>query len=147
MNKKLEETVEFLKQMLKEYKMFKDIQNEKFEDTDKIYKHLETVLNYINVLETAVNNKYPYVMGGRTLYARLQQCNKEDLIKAYLRLRNETEQLIKENSISKEKVEGAIEKARTKMFSTRVMNEQEMYFLDKCVHVINDTEKEILEGK
>lgn len=67
-------------------------------------KDLETILNYIEILETATNNRYPYVIGGRTLYSRLQQVSKEYLIKDYLRLRNETEQLIKdiENSISKE---------------------------------------------
>lgn len=52
-----------------------------------------------------------------------------------------------DNSISKEVIEEAIKKARLKMFSTRVMNEQEIYFLDKCVHVINDIENELLEEK
>lgn len=52
-----------------------------------------------------------------------------------------------ENSISKEKVEETIKKARLKMFLTRIMNKQEMYFLDKCVHVINDIQNELLEGK
>ena len=47
MNKELEETIIFLKQMLNEYKRFGDLQDEKFEDTDRIYNQLEIALNYI----------------------------------------------------------------------------------------------------
>ena len=69
---------------------------------------IETVLNYITILERATDNKYCYVKGGRTLYSRLKELEKEDLIKAYLRLRNETNQYIKENSIPRKKVEDKI---------------------------------------
>ena len=48
MNKELEETKIFLKQMLNEYKRFGDLQDEKFEDTDRIYNQLEIALNYID---------------------------------------------------------------------------------------------------
>ena len=74
---------------------------------------IETVLDYINILEKATDNKYCYVTGGRTLYSRLKELEKEDLIKAYLRLRNEVNKYIKENSIPKKKIEDKIEELKT----------------------------------
>lgn len=110
MSKELEEAIE----ILDKFKTIKILYGNTYamllEDLEKLQQAIETVLNYIEILETAVNNKYPYVIGGRTLYAKLQQYNKEDLIKAYLSLRNETEQLIEENenSIPKKKIEEKI---------------------------------------
>jgi len=48
MNKELEEAVTFLKKMSKEYRIFGDLDNPDFEDTDKIYNNLDAVLNYID---------------------------------------------------------------------------------------------------
>lgn len=47
MNKELEKNITFLKDMVKEYKTFGDLHNPEFEDTEKIYRVLETALNYI----------------------------------------------------------------------------------------------------
>ncbi len=64
MNKELEEAINFLEEMLKEYKTFRDLledlQGEKFEDTDKIYKQIETVLNYIenSIPKKVIEEKY-----------------------------------------------------------------------------------------
>lgn len=64
MNKELEEAINFLEEMLKEYKTFRDLledlQGEKFEDTDKIYKQIETVLNYIenSIHKKVIEEKY-----------------------------------------------------------------------------------------
>lgn len=77
---------------------------------------IKTVLNYINILEKATDNKYCYVAGGRTLYSRLKELKKEDLIKAYLRLRNEINQYIKENSVPKKKIEEIIQNKSVSMF-------------------------------
>lgn len=93
MNKELEEAIKRLSKDKNKPLACGDITIVNIED-------LDIVLDYVEILETATNNKYPYVVGGRTLYSRLQQLDKEDLIKAYLRLRNETEQLIKENKNS-----------------------------------------------
>lgn len=110
-NKELEETIENIKEQLKRTKIANECELATKGEFDRDIHALETVLNYIEILETATDNKYPYVIGGRTLYSRLQQLDKEDLIKAYLRLRNETEQLIKDikNSIPKQVVEEKIE--------------------------------------
>lgn len=48
MNKELEETIDFLKKMSKEYHIFGDLDNPDFEDTEKIYNNLDIVLNYID---------------------------------------------------------------------------------------------------
>ncbi len=73
---------------------------------------IETVLDYINILERATDNKYCYVKGGRTLYSRLKELEKEYLIKAYLRLRNEVNKYIKENLIPKKKIKDKIKELK-----------------------------------
>ena len=73
-------------------------------------KSLKVVLQYIKILENIVNNKYTYVEGGRNLYNKLMILSKEDLIKAYLRLRNEVNQYIKEKENSIPKKKGGIKK-------------------------------------
>lgn len=51
MNKELEEAINFLEKMLKEYKTFGDLDNPEFEDTEKIYKQIETVLKELERLQ------------------------------------------------------------------------------------------------
>lgn len=104
---------------------------------------IETVLNYIEILETATNNRYPYVIGGRTLYSKLQQLNKEDLIKAYLRLRNETEQHIKEteNSIPKQLIEEKIKELENQYKEALEENSIKAFILKCKIEIL----KELLE--
>ena len=40
-------SMKFLKNMVKEYKIFGDLLNLEFEDTEKIYEAISTILNYI----------------------------------------------------------------------------------------------------
>ncbi len=44
MNKELEEAKKFLNKMVKEYKSYGDLDNPEFENTEKIYRAIETVL-------------------------------------------------------------------------------------------------------
>lgn len=147
--KELEEAIENIKEQLKRTKIANECGLATKGEFSKDIQALETVLNYIEILETATNNKYPYVIGGRTLYSRLQQLDKEDLIKAYLRLRNETKQLIKdiENSISKKKVEEILQKNRNELFSTTYVEPRQYEPFKMQIERINKIGKELLEGK
>ena len=48
------EDIKFIEEMIKEYKIFGDLHNPDYEDTDRIYKALENMLKRIKELE----NKY-----------------------------------------------------------------------------------------
>lgn len=45
------EDIKFIEEMIKEYKTFGDLHNPDYEDTDRIYKALENVLERIKELE------------------------------------------------------------------------------------------------
>lgn len=45
------EDIKFIEEMIKEYKTFGDLRNPDYEDTDRIYKALENVLERIKELE------------------------------------------------------------------------------------------------
>lgn len=50
----IEEDIKFIEEMIKEYKTFGDLHNPDYEDTDRIYKALENVLERIKELEEAL---------------------------------------------------------------------------------------------
>lgn len=50
----LEKDIKFIEKMIKEYKTFGDLHNPDYEDTDKIYKALENMLERIKELEEAL---------------------------------------------------------------------------------------------
>ncbi len=108
---------------------------------------IETVLDYIKILERATDNKYYYVVGGRTLYSRLSELKKEDLIKAYLRLRNEVNQYIKENSIPKKKIENKINRRITKLDAERDDNLDYASDYDYEIQLWEEMKQELLEDK
>ena len=45
------EDIKFIEEMIKEYKIFGDLDNPDYEDTDRIYKALENMLKRIKELE------------------------------------------------------------------------------------------------
>ena len=107
---KLEEAIKNLNKQLKNTKKANECGLATKGEFKEDIQAIEKVLNYIKILERATDNKYCYVVGGRTLYSRLSELKKEDLIKEYLTLRNKTNQYVKENSIPKKKIEDKIKK-------------------------------------
>ena len=126
----LEEAIKICKTLLKvKHEIY-------FTLTDKVA--IETVLDYINILEKATDNKYCYVTGGRTLYSRLKELEKEDLIKAYLRLRNEVNKYIKENSIPKKKIEDKIKELGNITLISIKDRENVEYTIDKLQELLEE---------
>ena len=82
-NKELEEAINFLEKMLKEYKVFGDLHNPEFEDTEKIYKQIETVLTELKRLqeETIEKNKIREKIEERKFKLQQEYRNFEDDIK------------------------------------------------------------------
>ncbi len=149
MNKELEEAMSNLKGIDIKFFLNGNYEQSNYivDRANEVNKYIETILNYIEILETATNNRYPYVTGGRTLYSKLQQLNKEYLIKDYLRLRNETEQLIKEkeNSIPIEVIKNKIkeEKITQKDIQKHNYDENRMKAVNERLMVL----QEILEER
>ena len=52
-----EKDIKFIEEMIKEYKTFGDLHNADYEDTDKIYKALENMLEKIKELEAKLEFK------------------------------------------------------------------------------------------
>ena len=84
------EDIKFIEEMIKEYKTFGDLHNPDYEDTDRIYKALENVLERIKELEE--ENRI-YVLNGNNVKLELY---------------------IKENYIPVQKVKDKIEELKQK---------------------------------
>lgn len=59
------EDIKFIEEMIKEYKTFGDLHNPDYEDTDRIYKALENVLERIKELEEKYKKSYQFKSQGR----------------------------------------------------------------------------------
>lgn len=106
-------------------------------NTTSTQEYVNNFNTYDNAIETVLQASEELQQKERSrIIGNIKEIKIEDL-----------ESILKPYYISKDKLKESIEKARIKMFSTRVMNEQEVYFLNKCVNVINDIQKELLEEK
>ena len=112
----LEEDIKFIEEMIKEYKTFGDLHNPDFEDTDRIYKALENMLNRIKELEE--ENKKKSIEN---------ICYQEEL----------------ENSIPKQKVKDKIEELKETL--THYDEYTRLNLLEKINVDILDSRIEILE--
>lgn len=143
MNKELEKNITFLKDMIKEYKTFGDLHNPEFEDTEKIYKVLETVLNYI---ENSIP-KEDVRRGGKTIEVAIE-------------LRNRIKQLPKGkiygiinlgNGILLTQDEAVNKKAIKELFNYDRLNYIDCIKANTKMEAIREyiehLEKELLEGK
>ena len=148
MTKEQEEAIDYVQKQIdyfkKQIKFIEAVDRTYYEAEYKLYKNrvkqFETILSMlkekdkeIERLEKVLEERYLYVPGMRTVYARLMCLEKEDIVKDDLSLRNEIQQHINEKEEKDKIIDLMTEeiKERKYVFTNKTKKEIKQYFESK----------------
>lgn len=147
-----ENDVEFIRQMIKEYRAFGDLHNPDFEDTEKIYKALGNILaereqDKKRIQELEEKNRK---LKAQHIFTRNNTTNEEkaeifDVIDKTVDIFLEREKL--GDSIPKQKVKDILQNNRNELFSTTYLSKEQYRPYEMQIERINKIEQELLEGE
>lgn len=141
------EDVNFIQEMIKEYRTFGDLHNPDFEDTEKIYKALENILT-----EREQDKKRMQELEEENAILRkanniTKNIAKEVKIKDITQVMNKSFEEYMKDYISKQKIKDVLQNNRNELFTITYVSKEQYEPYKKQIDRINKIEQELLEGE